>query len=60
MNTAEPGCKPSSAVKATVGSEAGIILNPGGSASFDIDDAAKIYMDPITSGEGVSFNVLIA
>ena len=45
-------------VKATVGSEAGIKLNPGGSAAFDIDDIAKVYMDPITSGEGVSFTYL--
>lgn len=42
-------------VLGTVGSEKGTPLEATESATIPIDDAAKVFLDPIVSGEGVTF-----
>lgn len=42
-------------VSAVGGSENGVLLNPTGSATFEIDNVSKVYIDAVTSGDGVSF-----
>lgn len=44
-----------STVVATAGSERGIILQPGQSASFRVKDVSTLYLDASVSGEGVSY-----
>lgn len=46
-------------VNVSTGSEAGIILTPGQSETMFTNDASKIYIDAITTGDGVSFTVMI-
>lgn len=45
-----------SASNATLGAENGVILNPGGSQTFNIDNVNKVYFDPRQSGDGISYN----
>ena len=47
-----------SAVKASSGSERGIPLLPGEKITLDVDNAMKIFLDSVTSGEGVTFEAL--
>ncbi len=42
-------------VSAVASSEIGVLLNPTGSASIDIDDVSKIWIDATVNGEGVTF-----
>jgi hypothetical protein len=44
-------------VSGQAGVEAGIPLSNGIVATIDIDDASKIYIDPVVSGEGVAFTI---
>lgn len=47
-----------STVSAVAGSEQGLLLNPTGSASIDIDDVSKIWIDSVVAGEGVTFTYI--
>lgn len=44
-----------STVVAAAGSQRGYILVPGGSVTLRVRDLADIYIDAVTSGEGVAF-----
>lgn len=45
-------------VSAVSGSEKGLLLNPTGSASIDIDDVSKVWIDAVVAGEGVTFTYI--
>lgn len=47
-----------SSVSAVAGSEQGLMLMPTGSATIDIDDISKIYIDATVSGEGITYSYL--
>lgn len=47
-----------SSVSAVSGSEQGLLLNPTGSASIDIDDISKVWIDSVVAGEGVTFTYI--
>lgn len=42
-------------VVAAAGTERGAILAPGGSVDIFTDNLAEVYVDAVTSGEGVTF-----
>ena len=45
-----------SGVKATAGSEEGVLLMPQSSYDLDINDVSKVFFDVVNSGDGVTFN----
>lgn len=55
-NTAQVNVGGSGAL-ATSGGATGIGLSPGGAVTIPIDDAAKVFVDARTTGEGISFVV---
>ena len=46
-------------VSAVAGSEMGVILSPTGSATLEIDDASKLYVDAVHAGDAITFNIFI-
>lgn len=47
-----------SSVSAVASSQKGLLLLPTGSATIDIDDVSKIWIDATVAGEGVTFTYL--
>lgn len=47
-----------SSVSGVNGSESGALLEPTGSATFEIDNINKVWIDAVTSGDAVSFTYL--
>jgi len=46
-------------VDATIATGTGIILNPGDTIAFDIDNLGTVFIDSLVSGEGVRFTYFV-